>query len=193
VLAALLAVAALGSGFALIVGVGGARATTGTPEGLPEPLHAMKESAGTPFLGRFVISTVGRNAHVIAGVLDVAIWVEADNPFYYGLLQLQTYSNGKPMTEMLQVYPFEYSRERLSTGLIINQSAGPSHPYGITVGHMSFADPRGIQGVATRAKEIPNITGGKLTLNGRGPYQITFKRISTDGFVSHIPKAKLVG
>jgi hypothetical protein len=190
---ALLAVAALGSGFALIVGVGGARATTGTPEELPEPKHAMKESSGTPFLGRFVVSTVGRSAHVSGGVLDVAIWIEAEDPFFYGLLQLQTLSNGKPSTEMLQVYPFEYSHERVTAGIIIKGSASAAHPYGINVGHMSFSDPRNIQGVATKAKDIPYITGGKLTLNGRGPYQITFKRISDDGFVSHIPKAKLVG
>lgn len=188
-----LAVAALGSGIALIAGVGGASATTGTPEGLPEPKQVVAEKTGGAFLGRFFVSTVARKAHVKGGVLDIAFWVEAENPFFYGTMQLEAFSGGKPTTLLLQVYSFEYSHERLSANLIEPRSYSPTNPYGVSLGRISFADPKRIQGVATRAKDIARITGGKLTLNGQGPYQITFSRTSNDGFVSHIPSAKLTG
>lgn len=188
-----LALAALSSGIALIAGVGGASATTGTPEGLPEPQKVVAEKTGGAFLGRFFVSTVARKAHVIGGVLDIAFWVEAENPFFYGTFQLEASNGGKPTTLLLQVYSFEYSHERLSASLIEPHSYSATHPYGVSVGRVSFADPRNIQGVATRAKDVPRINGGKLTLNGHGPDQITFSRTSNDGFVSRIPAAKLTG
>ena len=66
------------SGLLLITGVlvtGGtvADATTSDNAGLPPPARIMPIQDGDPFLGRFYLMRVGRQAHIISGQLDIEV------------------------------------------------------------------------------------------------------------------------
>lgn len=169
-----------------------AGATTGNIA-FPEPPVLMPVEDGYPFVGRFYVSQVARAAHLISGQLDIAIQPEVFPEYFLGEILLHDFSKGKRSTTFLHLYPFAHSHGHVSAALVTLGSLDSAHPYGVPIGRISFVLPPGAAGIATKAKELKNLSG-EMTLNGGGPYRIWFRRGSDDGESPiSLPKAKQVG
>jgi hypothetical protein len=145
---------------------------------------------GDPFLGRFDMTSVARRAHVTSGVIDVLFEDESyEEPFFYGEAQIHLHeAGGQPEIAVEWLYPFRYSHGRLSAGIVKAGTVTDQHRTGSTVGRISLMVPR------KEPKEVETISG-ELTLNGRGPFEVTFKRAADQetAITNNLPKAKQIG
>jgi hypothetical protein len=174
---------------ATFIGVTSAGATTGNAAGLPVPSVRVAVPVGDPFLGRFYLTSVERRAHVMSGVIDMLFEDESyEEPFFYAQTQLHvTGAAGNAQTLVEWLYPFRYSHGRLSAGIVEVGTVTDQDRNGTTVGRISFAVPK------KEPSEVKTVSG-ELTLNGRGPFRVTFKRTSDDlAIPEHLPKAKQTG
>jgi hypothetical protein len=171
-----------------------ARATTGTPAGLPPPEKKMDVDWGHPLVGRNLIIKVSRGAHIRAGVMDIEAETEGEPEWFYGEILLHLYQNGKAMVVTESVYPFTYTgRHHVTASLIPEATINERHPYGIANGTITFT-------VAKPSKEYKNASEepmylkASFKLNGGGPYQMEFKRRSGNAPPAlTLPKAQQIG
>lgn len=169
-----------------------AHATTGDNLGIPKPKVLVPGRDVEPIVGRFLLAAVSRGARLSSAQLDVG--PENLGTWFYGELELHVYSaRGMRTTVNIAVYEFTYSNGTLSAALIPFPSVTLQHPYGVSAGRISFNVPLKDTGLAENAVELKELTA-EFTLNGRGPYNLRFKRLSADQPVPDpLPKAKQVG
>lgn len=179
---------ALAAGSTATVMTAAARATTGDGAALPDPTAEVPYKVGDEFAGRFFASRVARKAHVLAAQLDIAWEEEAAFPFFFGEIELRMYQGGKVTVVKENLYPFEYNAatHRLWAGLVPTVSVTAQHPDGVPIGRLAFVVRNVIKEEIDPAAE--------LSLNGHGPFKITFKRGNDDAPApSPLPRAKRIG
>jgi hypothetical protein len=163
--------------------------TTTDTVGLPAPKKVMGIEYGTPYLGRFVLSRVGRSVHVRSALLDVAVESQLGPKWLYGEIGVGLYVHGKPSTTRLPVYNFQYHNGHVSAELLAPSSVSEQHPRGVALGRLSFLLPRGAAGIGNKAKELETLTG-TMTIEGH-TVNVRFHRVSLDGAPPNpVPKAK---
>jgi hypothetical protein len=178
----------------VLAGGGTAKATTGDESGLPEPPKAMPLEYVYPIQGRWYLAKVDRKAHIVSGLLDMQVQY-GEPEWLYGELEMLSNTSRGESTSRLPVYDFQYAKGHVSALLIQPGSVSSAHPYGITIGRISFVFPR--NGTARvghnrEPKEFPKLTGD-LTLNGKTA-KFGFTRGSTDKApLNPLPKAKQIG
>ena len=166
------------------------RATTGNSVGLSKPEVTIPARDIDPMLGRFFLSRVPYRSRMISAQLDVA--PQQDGAWFHGELLLHLSAGGKPSTALLAVYSFEYSegQQQLSAELVPADSVTLAHPYGVSAGRIVFDLPLKDTGLDQNAVELKRLTA-TMTLNGRGPFKVAFRRASADGPPPNpLPKAK---
>lgn len=184
---------------ACLVGLGGgaAEATTQDTTGLPAPRVQISSNIGFAFEGRFFLSLTPRKSRIEAAQLDILDITEDEPTFYFGEITLRT-ANAAGVTEnaVFDLWWFFYHKKknRLTARLIPPGSVSTQHPTGVPAGLLSFAVPGARKtGFANNGTELRTLKGAQLTLDGKGPYKLTFKRGSDSGVVEKIPLAKQYG
>jgi hypothetical protein len=178
----------------VLTGGGTAKATTGDETGLPEPPKALDLQYAYPIQGRFYLTSVARKAHIASGLLDMQLQY-GEPEWLYGELEMFSYGSHGSSTSRVALWEFEYAKGHLSAQIVAEGSVSKQHPYGVTIGRLSFVFPR--NGTARvghnrEPKEFPRLTGN-LTLNGK-TVQVGFTRGKTDSPpLNPLPKAKQLG
>jgi hypothetical protein len=182
----------------VVAGETPAGATTADSAGLPVPKKKMPVQYGHPLVGRNFVYSVAGKAHVVSGVLDIegeteGLEGERVDEWFYGELELRLYEGGKPETLKLSLYPFRLSsHDRVTAGLVPPASITPQHEEGVPIGYITFKVPQPTVEFKTES-ELPKFVTTFFTLNGRGPYEMIFKRGNDDAPPPAVlPKAKRI-
>lgn len=175
----------------MVTTLGTAQATTGGVN-YPQPNVSVPAEVQSPVLGRYFIREVARAAHIRSGQLDIED-TELYPTFLVGEISLYSYVDGRPTTTLVDLYPWEASGDKLSAHVILPFSINAEAPEGQRIGELTVTVPRRDWGVGNNATEAKTLSG-QLTLNGRGPYAITFIHGSDDRPPPEpLPSAKQTG